>query len=600
MRTPVFPTGSFPVALILVLATANTGFGQTQKNQTKPLAIAFEHVNVIAMDREVVLPDQTVLVEGDKIRAVGTTSTTKIPKDARRIDGRGKFLIPGLTDAHVHLQTPLEFPVFLANGVTTVYNLDGHPAHLRWREEIARGERVGPAIFTTGPIFRQSHTAEAAVRMVDEQAALGYDGVKIYNGVSKEEYPALIAESKKKKLLLMGHVARTPDFELTLASGQSIAHLEEYTYTFFNPKRDDDDSHIIYDQARIPEAVQLTVKSGIYVTPTLANYAMIVQQATALDEFLKNPNLRYDAPWIQDAFQPDADRYRNGFEPSAYPRIRESLALQRKLVKALSDAGVPLMCGTDASGVGPVAGFGVHEELQEFVSDGISPYHALQTATVNPARYFGKSDEFGTIEPGKRADLLLLSGSPLADIRNTTKIAGLMIRGRWLDQNQLHAALEKVPESYAQAIQEVSRRLEREPESASKLLEHDDPYGQLAATALSAMSKDRSTEELTAMLQGLRKRLAGSLLVSEDAFNSLGYRLLGRKEFPASMAVLRLNTEDFPKSANTWDSLADAQFQSGDVVHAVENYSKALEVDPKYGNADFARKFLAKQRAAKN
>jgi hypothetical protein len=115
--------------------------------------------------------------------------------------------------------------------------------------------------------------------MVDDQAALGYDGVKIYNGVSKEEYPALIAEAKRKNMLLMGHVARKPDFELTLTSGQSIAHLEEYTYSFFNPLRDDNDSHIVYDEGKIPEAVALTVKAGIFVIATLDNYAKIVQQA---------------------------------------------------------------------------------------------------------------------------------------------------------------------------------------------------------------------------------------------------------------------------------------------------------------------------------
>jgi len=342
------------------------------------------------------------------------------------------------------------------------------------------------------------------------------------------------------------------------------------------------------------------VKAGVYVTPTLANYAMIVQQATALDEFLKNPNLRYDAPWVQDAFQPEANRYKNGFEPALFPHIRESLALQRKLVKALSDAGVPLMCGTDASGVGPVAGFGVHEELQEFVNDGISPYNALRTATVNPAHYFGKSDEFGTITPGKRADLLLLSGNPLADIHNTTRIEGVMIRGRWMGSGELHAALEKVPSSYTQRIQQVRRQLEREPESVSKPLEEEDPYGNLAAAALYAMVKDMPAEKLQATLQVLRKKLPGSRVVSEEAFNFLGYHLLQRKEFPVSIVILRVNTEDFPKSANTWDSLADAQFQSGDVVHAVENYGKALEVDAKYGNAEFARKFLQKHGAGKN
>jgi tetratricopeptide (TPR) repeat protein len=313
---------------------------------------------------------------------------------------------------------------------------------------------------------------------------------------------------------------------------------------------------------------------------------------------LRNPNLKYDAPWVQDAFQPEVDRYKNGFAPQFYPLLRRSLALQRKLVKALSDAGVPLMCGTDASGVGPVPGFGVHEELQEFAADGIKPYDALRTATVNPARYFGKSDEFGTIAKGKRADLLLLAANPLADIHNTTQIEGVMVRGRWMSRQELRAELADVPASYRQKIGEVSETLRDHPELANLLLEEEDPYGALAAAAFDGIAKKNDIEKLTAVLQSLRSKLPSSAIVSEQAFNTLGYHLLQRKEFAAAVAVLRLNTEDFPKSANTWDSLAEAEFKSGDTPHAAENYRKALAADPKYPNADFARKFLAEHDKA--
>jgi len=309
-------TPSFTRVLLALVASSLTSASVVKAQQRvdsgSATTVAFVHVNVVPMNRELVLTDQTVVVQDGRILKVGPAAKT---------------------DAHVHLQTPTEFPLYLANGVTTVFNLDGRPAHLLWRKKIAAGEMLGPAIFTTGPIFTQANKPKEAVRMVDEQAELGYDAVKIYNGVSKEEYPALIAEAKKKRMLLMGHVPRGPDFEMTLAAGQSIAHLEEYTYTFFNPKHDNDDSHIVYDESRVPEAVQLTVKAGIYVTPTLSTYATIVQQATALDAFLKNTDLKYDPPWIQASLQPAANRYNNGFNISEYSRIRTSLALQRKLVK---------------------------------------------------------------------------------------------------------------------------------------------------------------------------------------------------------------------------------------------------------------------------
>jgi imidazolonepropionase-like amidohydrolase/Tfp pilus assembly protein PilF len=580
------------IAWFFAAAQTKTGLGQAG-------AVAFVHVNVIPMHREGVLEDQTVLVANGKITAVGPAAKAVIPAEVRKIDARGKYLTPGLTDAHVHLQTPIEFPLYITNGVTTVFNLDGHPAHLLWRKRIESGEMAGPRIFTTGPIFTRAHKPEEAVRMVDEQAALGYDAVKIYNGVSKAEYPALIAEAKLKHLLLMGHVAREPDFEMTLAAGQSIAHLEEFTYTFFNPQHDDNNSHIVYDESKIPEAVRLTAKSGVFVTPTLSTYATIVQQATALDEFLKNPQLRFDPPWIRAALQPDANRYKNGFEPEFYPRIRTSLAFQRKLVKELEKAGVSLLCGTDASDVGPVAGFGIHDELQELVNDGLTPFQALQTATVNPARYFGRGNEFGTIEPGKRADLVLLDGNPLADINKTRAIAGVVVNGRWVARSQLDHEVSAIPVEYARQVQEMQSRLQTNPTEALKTVEENDPYRRLGATALAGIAMSQGIDKLRAVVRLAREKQPAAGLVSEESINALGYSLLGQRKYAEAVTVLRMNTQDFPKSANTWDSLGEALFKSGDTPQAVENYKKALETDPKYENAETARKFIAKYETAK-
>jgi imidazolonepropionase-like amidohydrolase len=570
---------------------AQHGFADKAPEQPRP--VAFVHANVISMTKEDVDKDQTVVVASGKIAALGPASKIKVPARATIIDARNKYLIPGLTDAHVHLQTTVEFPLYLANGVTTVYNLDGRPAHILWREEIAKGELRGPTIFTTGPIFFGAHKPETSVKMVDEQAKLGYDGVKIYNGVSKEEFPSLIAEAKKNHMLLMGHVSRATDFEATVAAGQSIAHLEEYTYTFFNPMHDDNDKHIVYDDGKIPEAVRLTVKSGVYVTPTLSTYATIVQQATALDEFLKTPELRYDSPWIRAALQPETNRYANGFKESDYAQLRRSLEFQRKLVKALEDAGTPLLCGTDASDVGPVAGFGIQAELQELVSDGLTPYQALQTATVNAARYFGRSAEFGTIETSKRADLVLLDGNPLQDIGLTRAIAGVMARGHWEDRKELDQAIQQVPEDYAREIARWKGMLETNPAQAAKLAGEQDPFQNFGASALREIVLRDGFEKFRELAHKLRGEQGMEPLVSEQAINTLGYVLLIGKNNKEAVEVLRMNAQDFPKSSNAWDSLGEAQFRSGDVAHAVENYQKALDVEPNYANATVARKFIA-------
>src|SRR6201987_4939039 len=155
--------------------------------QQPPVAIL--HVHVIPMDRERVLDDQTVVIADGKIAQVGPSSSVKVPAAAKKIDGKGKYLIPGLTDAHVHLYSTIEFPLYLANGVTTLFNLDGRPAHLLWRKQVASGELLGPTIFTAGPVVDRRHTPEEAARLADEQADAGYDALKVFNHVSKEEYP---------------------------------------------------------------------------------------------------------------------------------------------------------------------------------------------------------------------------------------------------------------------------------------------------------------------------------------------------------------------------------------------------------------------------
>jgi tetratricopeptide (TPR) repeat protein len=579
--------------LLGLLRLAATDAKETEHPSPPPLPIAFLHVNVIPMDREKVVEDQTVVTQGGRIVQIGDFRTVKVPPKARRIDAKGKYLIPGLADAHVHLQSRVEFALYLANGVTTVFNLDGRPGHLLWRHQVAAGTVSGPTIFSTGPIFHQKRTPEEDVQLVDAQAAAGYDAIKVYNEVSKEEYPALISEARSKNLLLMGHVARGPGFEMTLQSGQSIAHLEEIMYTYFNPQHDDEFDHIVFDESKIPVVTRMVKDSGIYVTATLDNFSRIVLEATDLDAFLKNPELNYVAPWTLLQFEPPNNRYKNRFGPDKYAVLENLLAFQRKLLKSFSDAGVPLMAGTDATEVGPVAGFGLHHELQEFVNDGLTPYQALQTATTNVAKYLRQSDEFGAIEAGKHADMVLLSANPLANIANTKSIGGVMVRGYWLDRAQLDEMLSKVQPGYEREKQKMDKMLAADPAGFSKYVEDNDPLGRLAAYTISEMAAKEDIAVVIRLLKTLRRNNPDAALVSEDNINNLGYGLMDLRLFSQAVTVLRFNAEQFPKSANVWDSLADAYFHSGDIPDAVENYKKALQIDSSYSNAEEARKFIA-------
>jgi imidazolonepropionase-like amidohydrolase len=583
---------SHPLAFLLLICVALCLSAFATDNSKEATTLVFMNVNVVPMNREGVLERQRVLVRDGRIVAIGAGDSVEIPANARRIEAAGRYLIPGLTDAHVHLLSTNEFALYLANGVTTVFNLNGRPAHLLWKKQVAAGELLGPTIFTAGPTFDRAHTAEEAVHMVDEQAGSGYDAVKIYNQVSKAEYPALIAEAKRKNLLLMGHVAREPDFGMTLAAGQSIAHLEEFTYTYFNPQHDDDNSHIVYDENKIPDVVRDTAKSGVYVIATLFTYRDIVEQATNLPEFLKSPELKYLAPWTLEGLQPAANRYYH-FPEKSHAQLRTSLAFQRKLVKALADGGVPLLSGTDSTDIGPVAGFSLHDELQEFVNDGLTPYQALQTATLNAARYFRQNSEFGTIEVGKRADFVMVGGNPLKDISYTRKIEGVMVRGRWLREDELASKLDAVPAEYLREEQQVEQYLKSDPRQAQKYLAEHDPFDRLSGAALFDLASKDGIGTVKQIITKLRDADAKTSLASEETINNLGYQLIGQKKFVEAVAFLRINVDDFPKSANAYDSYAEALFDSGDVTHAVENYRKALEIDPKYGNAEGAQKFVA-------
>ena len=590
MNFKLFITG------LLILALINSAHSQTAVATTHPKAAqitAFININVVPMDKEQVLERQTVIIRDGRISEIGSAATTKVPKDAMRIDGRGKYLMPGLVDMHTHLYSQTEMPLYIANGVTTVFNLDGRPAHLLWRERIARGEMLAATIYTVGPKFDRARTPEEAARIVDEQARAGYDGIKIYNQVSKEEYPALMAAARRNNLIIVGHIPRKPGFEAALKAGQAIAHAEEYIYAFFNNDVGDIDK-IELDESRIAQAVTLTRTSGIWITPTLVTYDYIVRQASDLGTFLAKPELKYIAPSQRERFSPENNRYKRAFNSSQVAKLKEVLAFQKKLLRALHKAGVPILVGTDAPDVGPIAGFSIHEELRNLVESGFTPFKALQAATRDSAQILKSPNEFGTVSVGKRADLILLEANPLKDIGNVARRVGVMVRGQWLPESELRGMLDNLPAAYAKEEQFVRINLKKNVQKALQYLDENDPFNQLSSAVLINISLEQGTDKLKNIVGAVKKVNPNATLIQERTINALGYRLLGRKKMKEAIEIFRLNVEIYPKSANTYDSLAEAHMTNGNKELAVEFYKKALEVDPKYPNAQYAIEFLKK------
>jgi imidazolonepropionase-like amidohydrolase len=554
---------------------------------------AFVHASVVTMRDQSLLHDQTVVVSDGRIAALGPASVTAVPRGARVIDARGRYLAPGLADMHVHVYVEPELTLYAVNGVTTVFNLNGRAPHLSWRQRIASGEILGPTIYSAGPTFDRPRTAEEAVAEVDRQAAAGYDAVKIYNQVSAAEYPALTAEAKKKGLVLVGHIAREPGFAATLAAGQSIAHAEEYVYTFFN---DDPDpkNEVVHplDTMKIPKAVSMSKEAGISLIPTLVAFHNIVRQATDVRKYLGDPHLGYLAPGMRAGLEPARNTYAKRWDAERLPGLALSYEFQRQLVRALHDGGVPILAGTDASWLG-VPGWSLVEEIENFQDLGFTPYAALRTATVDPAKLLGRENEFGTIAVGKRADLVLTSHNPLLDVHALDEILGVCAGGRWIDAVERRSLLDGIPKTYAETLERRLRELEMDPASLDRDLQENDPFGMVASSVLVELASRRSADEYSARLIRVHDERPSSPLVAEEALNQLGYDLLAAQRTDAALAAFRLNTELYPKSGNAYDSLAETYMGLGQKDRARQLYAKALEVQPDYPNAKAAREIVA-------
>lgn len=578
-------SSALPVAPVAPVANA------TRVDHGKAAAsavVAFVNVNVVPMDREGVLEGQTVVVSDGRISEIGAASKTKVPQGATRIEGKGRYLMPGLVDMHTHLNSPAELPLYLANGVTTVFNLNGRPANLLWRADVEQGRLAGPTIYTCGPTIRTAQKADEARRLVEEQSKAGYDSIKIYNGVSKEAYDVLIAEAKKHHLLYIGHIPREPGLESVLQAGQAIAHAEEYVYTTFKNNTD--------DESRIPEVAAATAKAGVPVILTFVAYDHIIKQVETLPALLAAPEMKYLAPWVRDSWGVDVNPYKLNLGTQG-AALTKSLAFQKKLARELHRAGVKIMTGTDAMNPGVVPGYSEHEELRHLLDIGFTPFEALRAATRYPAEFFKQPAEFGTIAVGKRADLLLLDGNPLRDVAIVARPLGVMARGRWMPQDELRRMLEDVPAAYAKQIEITKAGLAEGSDKVWDYLRYNDPTDTLLARSVGDLIVEQGTEKFRRAFELAWKKDQQSPLVRENFVNGLGYYLAGQKRLKEAIDVFQLNVATYPKSGNTYDSLAEAYMKNGDKARAIEFYRKAIEVEPNYPNAPAAAGLIKKLSA---
>ena len=413
---------------------------------------AFTGVSVIPMDRERVLEGYTVVTRAGRIAAIAPDERAKIPAGAVRIDGRDRYLVPGLVDMHVHLFDRNELLAYVVNGITAVRNLHGIARHLAWRDSLARNQLVGPRLMTAGPIVDGDpptrgtnvviRTVAEADSVVAAQKAAGYDFLKIYDNVPLPLYQALARAAHRAGLPMIGHLPTPVGLEGLLATrGQAgIEHVEELLPFF----RDGRDSTGVGAMARAFAA------AGIAVTPTMTVHASALAQARDLAAVRARGELRYMNPVTERdwGWEPTGRGFAGN--PNALERFERTVRFfETMLVPALHRAGVRLIAGTDAPIAAIVPGFALGDEIRAFRRAGLSPWESLRTATANPAEFVGRAGEFGVVAVGASADLVLLDSNPLDDLGVLARPAGVMVRGRWLPRASLDSALARLANQYA-------------------------------------------------------------------------------------------------------------------------------------------------------
>lgn len=431
---------------------------------------AFVNVSVVPMDRERVLHGQTVLVRGNRIVAMDVTKRVRVPAGARLIDGRGHFLIPGLADMHMHLRAgdsvAAERSLFLllANGVTTIRNMDYLPPGgftnsdgafaLRLRSRAATGQLPSPRIYTSGP-WRHD-LQHSVVQQIAAYKAQGYDFVKIHDESSVLAESVVVA-ARTVGIPVLGHIPHGASLESAFKwKFVSIEHLMGYLPALIRDSMSLEDKDALIQERASPDSAFLLSMRQLLDTNRISTLASATRHAGAWNcvtlelQEIMSPATHDDtlAQWPETRNAPARllTRWKEFRQVHATTqRIVEgpggSLDILRRLVRALQSAGAGLLSGTDAtSGLfAPylVPGFALHHELVALVHADLTPYQALSTSTRNVAAYFGTLSETGTVAAGKRADLVLLDGNPLIDIRQVDKIAGVMKDGRWFPRSML-------------------------------------------------------------------------------------------------------------------------------------------------------------------
>lgn len=396
---------------------------------------------------------QTVAVRGDRIVAIAPDGGLVLPEDASIVDGNGRFLAPGIADMHVHYADPNAGLLFLANSITTVRNPSGGADALALSASIVRGEQQGPFMYASGILIDGpgSFWGEAVVEQtvdgvrerVRADAAAGLPAIKLYSLLTPEQFRAGVEEARAHNLQIYAHVPQSMTLDEVLDLGiDNIEHLDGFERALGSGDRSVQ-RWASADPALYAPLAHRVRASGVWNTPTLIVNLALTRAFTDLAAAEAAPEMRYADAGILGFWRSYARFFPPGSDvTSRYRAVQQGHANRIAMLSALREAGAPVLIGTDTPNPFVMYGFSIHEELGFFSEAGYSNTEILRIATLEAARFLNRAGEFGVIREGARADLLLLSADPEADLTVLRAPDGVVAAGRWYDRSALDAMLE--------------------------------------------------------------------------------------------------------------------------------------------------------------
>jgi imidazolonepropionase-like amidohydrolase len=409
--------------------------------------LAFTNVSVVPMDSQRVLADHTVIVTNGRVTAVGPAAATHVPADAVRVDGRGKYLMPGLAEMHGHIPSPATAPkefvddvlfLYVANGVTTVRGMQGAPGQLELREAAKRGDIISPNLYLAGPAFNGNtvRTPDDAAARVLEQKSEGWDLLKVLGGLSADTYRSMANAAKEVGIPFGGHVPADVGVTRALDMGQAtIDHMDGYAEHLKGVTK-----HV--DEPALQDLVARTKRAGTWIIPTLVVWETLRGPVT-LHSRTTLPELRYMPRATTEQWTTSLEKRLN--DPQFNPvEAKQYVDNRLRILSTLHAAAVGILLGSDAPQQFNVPGFSIHREMKRMTDAGMTAYDIIKSGTSNVGRHFKAHDAFGTIAVGQRADVILLEANPLEDLAHIQRQAGVMVRGRWLPRADIQTRLDQI------------------------------------------------------------------------------------------------------------------------------------------------------------